>query len=108
MVQFCYLRLYFGTDIASYRLLPVADPDLQISRRGGPEIIEGPVYKKKIFFRPFGPQLNPKIRGAAPPPPPAPPLDPPLVAMDCKYHQQPDKYETDSDNGSDDEGDFEV
>ena len=52
-----------------------ADPDLQI--RGGsghpdPEI-RGMGRSKKIFFRPFGPQFGPKIRGGRAPR--APPLD---------------------------------
>ena len=44
-----------------------ADPDLQIRGGGG---------LKKIFFRPFGPHLGPKIKGK--PGPRARHLDPPL------------------------------
>ena len=50
----------------------MADPDLQIRERGprhpDPEIMGGPVSRKK-FFRPFGPQFGLKIRrggGAVP------------------------------------------
>ena len=70
MVQFCYLRLYFGIDTVSCNLLPVADPDLQISGGGchqDPEIRGGPVLKN--FFRSFGSQFNPKIMGGGPPEP---------------------------------------
>ena len=49
-----------------------ADPDLQIRGGGGghpdPDI-RGMGRSKKIFFRPFGPQFGPKIRGGGPPGP---------------------------------------
>ena len=55
----------------------MADPDLQIRGGGGhldPEIRGGPT--SKIFFRPFGPHFDLKVRGAWAPR--ALPLDPPL------------------------------
>ena len=59
------------------RLYPVANPDLQI--RGGGAVIqtlrEGGAQKH--YFRPFGPQFGPKIRGD--PGTPAPPMDLPLL-----------------------------
>ena len=59
----------------------------------GYEIRGGPVLQKFFSALSFEPQFNPKLRGRRAPR--APPLDPPLVAMDCKDHQQPDMYETD-------------
>ena len=46
----------------------MADPDLQIKGGGGHPVpeIRGGSGLKKMFFRPFGPQLGPKIRESGP------------------------------------------
>ena len=54
----------------------VPDPDLEI-RGGGGERSSRPLDKggpglPKNFFRPFGPQFGPKLRGGAAPPGPTP------------------------------------
>ena len=59
----------------------MADPDLQIRVGGGGGSSRScdkgdPISKKKIFFRPFGPQFGLKIRTRASP------LDPPMQLND--------------------------
>ena len=110
MVQFCYLRLYFGIDTVSCHLLPVADPDLQISGgrssrpwdKGG-----GGGGLKKKFFRPLASSLSLiQNKGGAGPPSPTP-----GSATSCNGLQRSPatRYVRDwSDNESDEEGDFEI
>ena len=59
--------MVMGKLIGRCNVPALADPDLQIGGGGGHP--EPQIRVVGRFFRPFGPQFGPKIRGAGPPGP---------------------------------------